>query len=823
MQSSSTVKRSDYGLAATETAVYVAALALAGAAITQMAANAAAPDWSKFSVLLLLSCGATRLRLRLPGMDRTVSLAFPFCFAAITEFSGLYALGLIAVVELFEAILEPQAADLDGQGRASTGLFRLAAAAVAVWAAVAVYRGLSIGDGLEWAIGSVAAATAYFVVISGFRSLYTGLRERSNPIAVWNKTYFWSSPIYLLAPLGVLVSRLLLEAESFWDTAVGLSVVGAAYWYLHIYFPRVYKERDEAQKLADIRQRALETLVVAIEAKDGSTAGHLQRVKRLAVRLGRRLECSADELRTLQLAAVLHDVGKVGVPDYILQKPSRLTDSEFEEVAAHAGIGANIVSTMDFPEPVDEVVLSHHEHWDGSGYPRGLAGEDIPKLGRILTVVDCFDALVSERPYRQALPIDAALELLRRQQGKIFDPKILDAFLEMAPEFAEELRQELIEESLNADAGTPKRVAIRQTWVEKDPTPPSPIVENLQRLGRRPHHLETLHEIMAELGAELDYTGTLESMLNRLKDLTGASSGVLFAADPRAQHLTLIASCGIEIDRTEPMEPARTDEAASKALGLDAASIMSGSVAEGGFQEEGSMLAAPMKLGDSTIGVIALSSQRKDVFTEDHALLLDMLRGKAAATLAASRQLEKLQVDASTDVTTGLPNSRAAFIRLDQEINRAGREQRTLGVLFMDLTGLKPVNDSYGHVAGDRLLAGTAKRLQDSLRSYDFVGRVGGDEFLALAPGVSRENLAQLVEQIKSALQESPVEVASGKMLRPVLSIGAALYPEEGATSKELLDLSDQRMYEDKERDLAAQSLSKPPARVAAKTAAQSL
>ena len=235
------------------------------------------------------------------------------------------------------------------------------------------------------------------------------------------------------------------------------------------------------------------------------------------------------------------------------------------------------------------------------------------------------------------------------------------------------------------------------------------------------------------------------------------------------------------------------------------------------------MLAAPLKLGDSVVGLLALSSDRRDVFTADHALLLDMLRTKLASTLVASQQLEKLQVDASTDVTTGLPNSRAAFLRLDQEINRASREKRTLGVLFMDLTGLKPVNDSYGHVAGDRLLAGTAKKLQESLRSYDFVGRVGGDEFLALAPGVSQENLEQLVDQIKSTLRDSPVKVTEDEVLRPVLSIGAALYPDEGATAKELLDLSDQRMYEDKERDLTVQSISKPPARVAVKTAAQSV
>src|SRR5690606_37389455 len=127
-------------------------------------------------------------------------------------------------------------------------------------------------------------------------------------------------------------------------------------------------------------------------------------------------------------AAVLHDVGKIGVPDSVLCKPGRLTELEFQSIVAHAGIGADIVASMEFPEPVDAVVRCHHEHWDGSGYPAALSGEQIPRLARILTVVDCFDALVSERPYRKPLSIEQAADLMRQQRRKIFDPEVLDVF-----------------------------------------------------------------------------------------------------------------------------------------------------------------------------------------------------------------------------------------------------------------------------------------------------------------------------------------------------------------------------------------------------------
>jgi putative nucleotidyltransferase with HDIG domain len=478
-----------------------------------------------------LACIGARIRLRLPGLDRPVSLAFPFAFAAIPQQPPWAAWLIVVASELFEQFPGDQAQVAWGDEIRRAG-YRAFVAAIAVYCAWHAYSALSTADELFWPVAAALAAIVYFVVASVFHSVRTAAADGIAPWRVWNRTWFWAAPIYLLAPFGIFVAQLFSDARSGWDALMGAAIIGLAFWYLNTYFPRLQQQQHHAQQLAEVRQRALETLAVAIEAKDGSTAGHLQRVKLLASRLASRLGCSAEEVRTLQLGALLHDVGKVGVPDYILQKPSRLTDREFQEITAHASIGAGIVSAMEFPEPVDDVVLSHHEHWDGSGYPRGLSGEAIPRLARILTVVDCFDALVSDRPYRKALPIEKAMELLRHQSGKIFDPDILEAFLSDLPQYAGEIEAELEREAQIQKESKPSPRAIRQTWVEKE----KDIVYSsrssaLQKLSRRPDHMVAFYEAMALLGADLSHERSLEKALGILADICGADISAVFLAN----------------------------------------------------------------------------------------------------------------------------------------------------------------------------------------------------------------------------------------------------------------------------------------------------
>src|SRR4029077_15394 len=191
-----------------------------------------------------------------------------------------------------------------------------------------------------------------------------------------------------------------------------------------LYLGKLETEKQHAEKLSKLHLRTIEALALAIEAKDQTTGEHLQRVRIYAMELAREMGLTEDETEALRAASVLHDIGKLAVPEHIISKPGKLTPEEFEKMKVHPIVGAEIVEQVRFPYPVAPIVRSHHEKWDGSGYPDGLSGEAIPIGARILSAVDCLDALASDRQYRRALPLDEAMAHVMRDSGKAFEPRV---------------------------------------------------------------------------------------------------------------------------------------------------------------------------------------------------------------------------------------------------------------------------------------------------------------------------------------------------------------------------------------------------------------
>jgi putative nucleotidyltransferase with HDIG domain len=195
---------------------------------------------------------------------------------------------------------------------------------------------------------------------------------------------------------------------------------------------RVEAERQKNTELNRVFLSTIEALAMAIDAKDQVTHGHIRRVQRYTMALAEALGIKNEiQTKALQAAALLHDTGKLAVPEYILNKPGALTASEFERMKLHAAVGADILKSIDFPYPVEPIVRHHHENWDGTGYPDGLAGQAIPLGARILSVVDCFDALTSDRPYRPRMTRPQAEQILKDRRNKMYDPWIVDEFLKI--------------------------------------------------------------------------------------------------------------------------------------------------------------------------------------------------------------------------------------------------------------------------------------------------------------------------------------------------------------------------------------------------------
>jgi len=195
----------------------------------------------------------------------------------------------------------------------------------------------------------------------------------------------------------------------------------------------------------ELHSQAIDALSAALDVHDDDAAGHAQRVTFYALEMARRMGCSQEEIDSLERAARVHDIGKIGIPDAILLKPGRLTLEETEVMKAHVQIGYQIVSRLGFMAAAAEIVLTHHERWDGGGYPQGIRGDEIPLGTRIFSVADTLDAITSDRPYRRAAPYAVARAEIERESGRQFDPRVVQTFLSVPEEVWEEVRQDLAE------------------------------------------------------------------------------------------------------------------------------------------------------------------------------------------------------------------------------------------------------------------------------------------------------------------------------------------------------------------------------------------
>lgn len=226
--------------------------------------------------------------------------------------------------------------------------------------------------------------------------------------------------------------------------------------------------------IAALHLHTIETLALAIEAKDHTTSDHVQRVGVYAVELGKDLGLSESEIEALKAASVLHDIGKLAVPEHIICKPGKLTPEEFEKIKVHPIVGAEIVENIRFPYPVAPIVRHHHEKWDGSGYPDGLAGEAIPIGARILSVVDCLDALATDRQYRRAMPLEDAMAFVEKEAGRAFDPRVVAVLKARYVELERLVRAQQPEErpKLSTDIKVPRGAAPGTGFGTVAPTAP---------------------------------------------------------------------------------------------------------------------------------------------------------------------------------------------------------------------------------------------------------------------------------------------------------------------------------------------------------------
>jgi diguanylate cyclase (GGDEF)-like protein/putative nucleotidyltransferase with HDIG domain len=609
-----------------------------------------------------------------------------------------------------------------------------------------------------------------------------------------------------------------------WETS--LLVLPLIYWVYRSY--RLYlgrleaeKERVEVEKrhveqIASLNMRTIEALALAIEAKDHTTHTHLQRVRTYAVAVAAQLNLPESEIEALRAAALLHDIGKLAVPEQIINKPGKLTTEEFEKMKVHPLVGAEILERVAFPYPVAPIVRSHHERWDGTGYPEGLSGEQIPIGARILAAVDCLDALASHRQYRPALPLGEAMAKVREMAGKWFDPKVVE-ILESRYVELERMAQmsvaQMAEDTLTSH-GLSKMVRVERglapaTGFEHS-EPTLGLADNadfLTSIASARQEAQTMFELSQDLGVSLSLSETLSVLSMRLRRMIPYDSiavfvnrnGWLLPELVSGENFRMLSSLKVKLG-----------EGLCGWVAANCKPIVNGNpqVEAGYVVDPGkhialqSALVVPLEGLNGVVGVLAMYQANRDAFTPDHLRILLAVASKVALSVENALKYQQAESSATTDYLTGLPNARSLFMHLAQEVARCRRMKTSLAVMVCDIDGFKQINDSFGHLEGDKLLREFTTRLKDVCRGYDYVARMGGDEFVITAPGLTVEAATEKAERLNQAAIESGRDVCGRDLI--TLSVGVAFCPEDGFDVERLLAEADRRMYSMKQIHHAA-------------------
>ena len=776
-------------------------IAAGTAALLQALVHQNSNNIAEFICYLGIAILASRLRVTLPGITGTLSVNFLFILVAIAELSYAEALTLGAVSMLAQSFYPNRPGAIQLTFNVCAGSLSTALAYLVYHSALANH--LIVSRPLILCL----AAITYFVVNAGSIAVVISVSEDKPLGQILVDCYFWSFPYYLVGA-GIAGVIGWFNREFNWETSLlFVPAIYVIYRSYRLYLGKLEDQKRHVEEIANLHLRTIEALALAIEAKDQTTHDHLQRVRTYAIEVAKELGMTGTDLEALHAAALLHDIGKLAVPEHIIAKPGRLTPEEFDKMKIHTVVGAEILERVRFPYPVVPIVRAHHEKWDGTGYPFGLKGAEIPIGARILSAVDYLDALASDRQYRRAMPLDEVMQRLTAESGKSFDPKVVDV-LKRRYRTLENLA--LAQSSQNGNPAFSSELKIT-----RGPAPaagfenaavsnaPGREATFLSSIAAARQEAQSLFELSQDLGASLSLGETLSVFSVKLKPMVPYDAiaiyilrdDVLMPEYVNGDNYRLFSSLRIPLG-----------DGLSGWVAQNKKAIINGNPSvEPGYLNDPdkfstlrSALAVPLEGVNGVIGVLALYRGERDAFTSDHLRLLLAVSGKMALAIENALKYQQAESSATTDYLTGLPNARSLFLQLDRELARCKRDNVPLTLMVCDMNGFKKINDRFGHLEGNRVLRLFAQALKDSCREYDYVARMGGDEFVVIAPGLEAAAAAKKVEQIRPLAKQAGFDVCGEGILS--LSVGIAVSPDDGNDAEQLLTQADRRMYLEKQK-----------------------
>ena len=625
---------------------------------------------------------------------------------------------------------------------------------------------------------------------------YSSLRDIF--VSWWLANQPWIAWTLLIGPLTVALVYGTIFGHLLPYLILTPTCIFSAYLIYRCAITRLNAKTDEAEALVRLHLATAEALATAIDAKDQTTHCHVRRVQIYAAGMGDVFGLAKVEIDALKAGALLHDIGKLAVPPHILNKPGRLTPVEFDKMKIHTVVGAQLLSRVDFPYPVIPIVRHHHERWDGHGYPDRLKGEQIPITARIISVVDCFDSVREDRPFRSGMTLDEATALLLRGSGVHFDPQVVAQFLKHLPRFDEQIAASGLQQQ---SARNPAGDLIKLSEVDLAQTRERGAYMAYDQIKNAHSEVYALYEIARTFGTSLDVEHTLEIFVDKVGHVVPFDTCIVYFYDEIKGHATARHVVGKNAKTLakrciKPGEGVTGFALANRSPvnrlhpALDFTDLK-----HEGVSKYRSMASLPLFKDDVLLGALSVYSVEVDQYTDDHMRLLETVTRLASDALANAMQHAEAESNALTDSLTGLPNARYLSSRFEEEASRARRGNHTFQVVMLDLDEFKLVNDSYGHKVGDKMLREMARIIHGQLREYDFLARYAGDEFVALVQEVAGSQVEELCLRIENVVSKFYLSIDRKSQARVGISIGTATFGADGETLDQLLMVADNEMY----------------------------
>jgi len=626
-----------------------------------------------------------------------------------------------------------------------------------------------------------------------------------------NKRYTWPSakrrtlrygPLAMEFGVGVAIAAATRTLYGLFAWESMFLVMPIAYLAKQSYSELLSDERRRVnkkvrRKMVDLYLATIESLVTAIDAKDRFKCYHTKGVEHLAVAIAQQMDLSPNEIEGIRMAALLHDVGNLGVPEHVLQKPGKLDAQEFAKIQAHPTLGQKIVDNVNFPWPVEAIVRSHHERWDGTGYPDGLKGEEIPLGARILTVADVYRAMTSKRPHRPGKTPEQAIDYIKTAAGSHFDPESVRVFEEVIEEgHLHPVDQQAAQADVNVQS------EMQTPHPERQPSSENTIANDISRAS---DEFLAMFEIAQTASTTLNLAEVLSLLANKIRNMISCSTCVIFLRDEESDRLRAKIAVGANDRYFEGghtlVGHGLTGVAAETAEGViadyDRNDVMLRQLF-GQWIELRTVMIVPIMHGNAVIGTINLYDTKNDAFSSGDFSLLNTVAPQVGKAIQNALLFEQTKESALTDPLTGLHNARYLFMHLEQELSRAKRSMQYVSVLGLDLDNFKLINDTFGHQQGDLVLQEIGQLFISQVRDYDLVCRYAGDEFIIIQPNTNKAEAIETAERIKAAVDQYVPALHHEEPIRLGVSIGVAIYPEDGQDVRTLISQADARMYTDK-------------------------